>query len=130
MSPLKTEQLKTGELELDPSCIKVFSGNANPNLSRDIAQIIGHPLGELIITRFADGELRCAIDESIRGADVFIIQPTCKPVNDTLMELLILCDAFKRASARRIVPIIPTATRARTKKCARASRSPPNSSPT
>lgn len=106
-SQLKTEQLKTGELELDPHAIKVFGGNSNPRLARDIAEIIGQPLGEMIITRFSDGELRCAINESIRGADVFIIQPTCAPVNDTLMELLILCDAFKRASARRIVPIIP-----------------------
>ena len=61
----------------------------------------------MITTRFADGEMRCAINESIRGADVFLIQPTCAPVNDTLMELLIMCDAFKRASARRIIPIIP-----------------------
>jgi ribose-phosphate pyrophosphokinase len=104
---LKTDQLKTHELNLDPSAIKVFAGNANPRLAHDVAQIIGHPLGEMVITRFSDGELRCAINESIRGADVFIIQPTCAPVNDTLMELLILCDAFKRASARRIVPIIP-----------------------
>ncbi|PQV63236.1 ribose-phosphate pyrophosphokinase [Abditibacterium utsteinense] len=106
-SPLKTEQLKSGELVLDPHAIKIFGGNANPRLARDVAEIIGQPLGDMIITRFSDGELRCAINESIRGADVFIIQPTCAPVNDTLMELLILCDAFKRASARRIVPIIP-----------------------
>ncbi len=107
MSNLRIDQLKTGELELDPSCIKIFSGNANPRLAQDCANHIGAPLGEMIITRFSDGELRCAINESIRGADVFIVQPTCAPVNDTLMELLILCDAFKRASAKRIVPIIP-----------------------
>lgn len=103
MSQLKTDQV----LDLDPSTIKVFSGNANPRLAHDVAKTMGLPLGEMIITRFSDGEMRCAINESIRGADVFIIQPTCAPVNDTLMELLILCDAFKRASARRIVPIIP-----------------------
>jgi ribose-phosphate pyrophosphokinase len=107
VSLLKTEMLRTNELNLDPTGIKVFAGNANPRLAHDVAQIIGQPLGEMIITRFSDGEMRCAINESIRGADVFIIQPTCAPVNDTLMELLILCDAFKRASARRIVPIIP-----------------------
>ena len=106
-SPLKTEQLKNGELVLDPHAIKIFGGNANPRLARDVAEIIGQPLGDMIITRCSDGELRCAINESIRGADVFIIQPTCAPVNDTLMELLILCDAFKRASAHRVVPIIP-----------------------
>ena len=87
--------------------IKLFAGNANPQLARDIAAHLGRPLGIMNITRFADGEIRIAIDESIRGADVFIIQPTCAPVNDTLMELLIMCDAFKRASARRIVPIMP-----------------------
>lgn len=86
---------------------KIFTGNANPRLARAIADTLHQPLGEMLITRFADGEMRCAINESIRGADVFIVQPTCSPVNDTLMELLIMCDAFKRASAQRIVPIMP-----------------------
>ncbi len=104
---LKTDLLQNGELEIDPHQIKIFGGNANPRLAADIAEILGQPLGDMIITRFSDGELRCAINESIRGADVFIIQPTCAPANDTLMELLILCDAFKRASARRIIPIVP-----------------------
>ncbi len=87
--------------------MKIFAGNANPQLARAIAAHLHLPLGEMITTRFADGEMRCAINESIRGADVFLVQPTCAPVNDTLMELLIMCDAFKRASARRIIPIIP-----------------------
>jgi len=87
--------------------MKIFAGNANPQLARNIAAHLHLPLGEMITTRFADGEMRCAINESIRGADVFLVQPTCAPVNDTLMELLIMCDAFKRASARRIIPIIP-----------------------
>ncbi len=104
---LRTEQIKTGALDLDGSAIKIFAGNANPKLAHDVAALLGQPLGEMMITRFSDGELRCSINESIRGADVFIIQPTCAPVNDTLMELLILCDAFKRASANRIVPIVP-----------------------
>ncbi len=91
----------------DPEKLKIFTGNANPKLARDVAECLAHPLGDMIITRFSDGEMRCAINESIRGADVFIIQPTCAPVNDTLMELLILCDGFKRASAKRIVPIMP-----------------------
>ncbi len=104
---LKVNQIHDHKLDLDPNNIKIFSGNANPKLARDVAALLGQPLGEMIITRFSDGELRCAINESIRGADVFIIQPTCAPVNETVMELLILCDAFKRASAARIVPIIP-----------------------
>jgi len=94
-------------IEAMPHSMKIFAGNANPKLARDIADCLHQPLGALVTTRFADGEMRCAINESIRGADVFIVQPTCAPANDTLMELLILCDAFKRASARRIVPIIP-----------------------
>ena len=87
--------------------MKIFTGNSNPHLAQAIAGHLGQSLGKMVITRFADGEMRCAIDESIRGCDVFIIQPTCAPVNETLMELLIMCDAFKRASARRIVPIMP-----------------------
>jgi ribose-phosphate pyrophosphokinase len=86
---------------------KIFSGNANPQLARDVASCLEVPLGKMVNTRFANGESWCAINESIRGADVFIVQPTCAPVNDTLMELLIMIDAFRRASAKRIVPIIP-----------------------
>ncbi len=104
---LLTDLLRDGELEINPHNIKIFGGNANPRLAQNVAEILGQPLGEMMITRFSDGELRCAINESIRGADVFIIQPTCAPVNDTLMELLILCDAFRRASAKRIIPIVP-----------------------
>jgi ribose-phosphate pyrophosphokinase len=112
------------------STMKIFTGNANPQLARDVAAHLNQPLGEMITTRFADGEMRCAINESIRGADVFLIQPTCAPVNDTLMELLIMCDAFKRASARRIVPIMPYFGYARQdKKIARANPSPPSSWP-
>jgi ribose-phosphate pyrophosphokinase len=87
--------------------LKIFSGNANPRLAHEVAAHLHRPVGRMTTTRFADGEIRITIDESIRGADVFIVQPTCAPVNDTLMELLIMCDAFKRASARRIVPIMP-----------------------
>ena len=91
----------------EPHAMKIFCGNANPKLAHEVASHLHKKVGSMNITRFADGEIRLAIDESIRGADVFIIQPTCAPVNDTLMELLIMCDAFKRASARRIVPIMP-----------------------
>jgi ribose-phosphate pyrophosphokinase len=93
-------------LSLDNN-LKVFAGNANPQLAQDIANELGVSLGKILVSRFSDGETRVRIEESIRGADVFIIQPTCPPVNENLMELLIICDAFKRASARRIVPIIP-----------------------
>ena len=93
--------------EADLSGLKIFSGNSNLPLAHAIADCLDKPLGSMTTRRFADGEMHCAINESIRGADVFIIQPTCGPVNDTLMELLIMCDAFKRASARRIVPIMP-----------------------
>ena len=87
--------------------LRVFSGNANPMLARRIAQYLDLPLGKLLITRFSDGEIRVKIEESARGMDVFIIQPTCAPTNDSLMELLILVDAFRRASAKRITLVIP-----------------------
>jgi len=87
--------------------IKVFSGNANPQLAADICKAIGTPLGENEVKGFADGEVSCSIYESVRGSDVFIVQPTCKPVNDNLMELLIMIDACRRASAGRVTAVIP-----------------------
>ena len=91
----------------DEDTLRIFSGNANPALAGSIAAQLGRPLGRLHCTRFADGEIRVKIEESARGMDVFIVQPTCAPANDTLMELLILVDAFRRASARRITLVIP-----------------------
>ena len=73
--------------------IKVFTGNANPKLAADICKVIGIKLGENEVKGFADGEVSCSIYESVRGSDVFIVQSTCKPVNDNLMELLIMIDA-------------------------------------
>ncbi len=87
--------------------LRIFSGNANPALAADIAGHLGQAVGRIHCTRFADGEIRVKIEESVRGKDVFIVQPTCAPANDTLMELLILVDAFRRASARRITLVIP-----------------------
>ncbi|MBS3975726.1 MAG: ribose-phosphate pyrophosphokinase [Syntrophomonadaceae bacterium] len=87
--------------------IKIFTGNANPALAEEIAEYIEIPLGDVKVKRFSDGEIAIAIDESVRGADVFIIQPTCYPVNDNLMELLIMIDGMRRASARRITAVIP-----------------------
>lgn len=87
--------------------LKLFAGSAHPALAKAVAQHLGIELGGLTVSRFSDGEIRVKIEESIRGADVFLIQPTCNPVNENLMELLILQDAFKRASAGRVVPVIP-----------------------
>ena len=87
--------------------LKVFSGNAHPALAKEICGFLGVPLGQAQIDRFPDGEVRLQIMENVRGADVFLIQPTCSPVNDTLMELLILIDASRRASADRITAVVP-----------------------
>ena len=87
--------------------LKVFSGNAHPALTREICGHLGVPLGQAFVGRFPDGEVRIQIQENVRGADVFVIQPTCHPVNDSLMELLIMLDAFRRASAERITAVIP-----------------------
>ncbi len=90
----------------EPS-LKIFTGNANPTLAQAVADELGIPLGDILVSRFSDGEVRVQIQENVRGADVFIIQPTCPPVNENLMELLIMIDAFKRASAARVVAVIP-----------------------
>ncbi len=87
--------------------IRVFSGNANIELAGKICDILGVPLGKANVTTFSDGETRVEIDENVRGMDVFIIQSTCPPVNVTLMELLIMIDAMKRASADRITAVVP-----------------------
>jgi ribose-phosphate pyrophosphokinase len=87
--------------------IKIFSGRSNPDLARDIAKYLGTTVGPMIIKNFADGEIYVKVQESIRGDDVFIVQPLCKPVNEHLMELLIIIDAFKRASAKSITAVIP-----------------------
>src|SRR5262245_39570028 len=87
--------------------LKLFSGNANRPLAEEIAQHLRTPLGDADVSRFSDGEVYVQINENVRGEDVFIVQPTCPPVNDTLMELLVMIDAFKRASARRITAVLP-----------------------
>ena len=91
----------------DTRRLRLFSGTANPDLSREIGAYLGIPDGPRVIKRFADGELYIQIQESIRGCDVFLIQPTCAPVNDHLMELLIMVDACRRASARQVTAVIP-----------------------
>jgi ribose-phosphate pyrophosphokinase len=91
----------------DNNRLKLFSGSANADLSREIARYLGIDLGPMVRKRFADGELYIQIQESIRGCDVYLIQPTCHPVNDHLMELLIMIDACRRASARQITAVMP-----------------------
>ena len=87
--------------------LKIFTGNANRALAQEIAQYLHVPLGNAEVSRFSDGEVFVQINENVRGTDVFLVQPTCPPVNDTLMELLIMLDAFKRASAHRITTVLP-----------------------
>ena len=87
--------------------MKVFSGNSNVNLAKDICKLIGIQLGNAEISHFADGEVSASIYESVRGSDVFLVQSTSRPVNDNLMELLVMTDAMRRASAGRITAVIP-----------------------
>lgn len=87
--------------------IKLFSGRSNPKLAEEIASYLGTTVGPMIIKNFADGEIYVQVQESVRGDDVFIVQPVCNPVNENLMELLIIIDAFKRASAKTITAVIP-----------------------
>jgi ribose-phosphate pyrophosphokinase len=101
--PEKLTQLSSS----DEKNIKIFSGRSNPLLSKEIAKELGMELGQIKIKPFADGELYVQIQESVRGCEVFLIQPTCPPVNENLMELLIILDALKRASAKTINVILP-----------------------
>lgn len=87
--------------------IKIFTGNSHPELANAIAEVLGLPLGKSTVGTFSDGEISVNISETVRGCDVFIVQSTCSPVNNNLMELLIMIDAFKRASAGRITAVIP-----------------------
>lgn len=87
--------------------LKIFAGNANPELAKEICQYLGVAMGRSQVIRFSDGEIRVKVDESVRGSDAFIIQPTSTPVNEHLMEMLIMADALRRASARRITAVIP-----------------------
>lgn len=87
--------------------IKIFTGNAYPKAAEEIAKSLGLPVGKCTVGHFADGEVSVSLEESVRGSDVFIVQSTCNPVNDNLMELIIMIDAFRRASAGRITAVIP-----------------------
>jgi ribose-phosphate pyrophosphokinase len=107
MASAEESHLNNGNGLADLSDMKLFSGNAHRELGHRVAEHLGLDLGRITATRFSDGEIRILVDESARGNDVFILQPTCDPVNDSLMELLIMLDAFRRASARRITVVIP-----------------------
>lgn len=98
---------KMDDLGADLEGMKLFSGNAHRELGQKVADYLGLELGRITSTQFSDGEVRVQVEESARGNDVFIIQPTCNPVNDTLMELLVMLDAFRRASARNITVVLP-----------------------
>ena len=93
--------------ERNRNSLRVFSGNAHRSLAKEICNHLSVPLGEAHVGRFPDGEVRLQIMENVRGADVFVIQPTCSPVNENLMELLIMLDALRRASAQRITAVMP-----------------------
>ena len=104
--------------------IMVFTGNANPELARAITRHLDIPLGQASVSSFSDGEISVEIRENVRGKDIFIIQPTCKPTNDNLMELMVMIDAMKRASAYRITAVIPYYGYARQDRRVRSQRVP------
>jgi ribose-phosphate pyrophosphokinase len=87
--------------------LKLFSGNANVHLAASMAKALRRPLGQIDVGRFPEGEISVRVKENVRGADVFVVQPSCPPVNENLMELLIMIDAFRRASAKRITAVLP-----------------------
>ena len=91
----------------EDSHLRLFTGNANPQLAKDIADKLNLPLGKISVDTFSDGEICVEVMENVRGKDVFIIQPTCTPCNDNLMELLVMIDAMHRASARRVTAVVP-----------------------
>ena len=102
----------------------VFGGNANPELARRVASRLYLSLGKADVGRFSDGEIAVELNENVRGKDVFVLQPTCAPTNDNLMELLVICDALRRASAGRITAVVPYFGYARQDRRVRSSRVP------
>lgn len=104
--------------------VMLFTGNANPVLANDISGYLNIPLGKINVDRFSDGEILVEIGENVRGRDVFIIQSICKPANDNLMELLVIADALRRASAARITAVIPYMGYARQDRRSRSARVP------
>src|SRR5262245_39810711 len=111
-------------MNADRSSLALFSGNATPGLAQEIARSLALPLGRAQVGRFSDGEINVELMENVRGRDVFIVQSTCPPANDTLMELLIMVDACKRASAATITAVVPYFGYARQDRRMRGARSP------
>jgi len=109
---------------MSDSKLMLFSGNANSKLSRDIAAYLKTALGQAIVGKFSDGEIQIEILENVRGKDVFVVQPTCEPTNDNVMELLLMLDALKRASAGRVTAVIPYFGYARQDRRPRSTRVP------
>ncbi len=99
-------EMNENSLEYDLSNLKLFSGNAHPELAEKIGEYLGVALGHLTCKTFSDGETQVQVNESARGMDVFLLQPTCSPANENIMELLIMLDAFRRASARRVTVVL------------------------
>src|SRR5574339_1309918 len=108
---------------MDGPMMAVFTGNANPQLAQDIARYLQVPLGRAHVGRFSDGEVTVELMENVRGRDVFIVQPTCPPTNDHLIELLVMVDACRRASAARITAVVPYFGYSRQDRRPRATRS-------
>lgn len=109
---------------MSTSAMMVFSGNANPQLSADIASYLDIPLGKAAVGQFSDGETMVEIQENVRGRDVFVVQPTCEPTNDNLMELLVMIDALRWSSVRRVTAVIPYFGYARQDRRPRSARVP------
>src|SRR5579885_3520181 len=106
MTPDEKPERKPTRLRVDDK-FKIFSGTANEALADEVCAFLGLTRGQAMLTRFSDGEAYVQIQENVRGADVFVMQPTCNPVDEHIMELLLMIDALKRASARRITAVIP-----------------------
>lgn len=104
--------------------LMVFTGNANPELARSVGNKLHIPLGDIVVDQFSDGEIRVELNENVRGRDVFVIQSTCAPTNDNVMELLVIIDALRRASAGRITAVVPYFGYARQDRRVRSARVP------
>ena len=111
-------------VSVSSSDLMVFTGNANPQLAHTVVRHLDIPIGIASVGRFSDGETSVEIGENVRGKDVFIIQPTCAPTNDNLMELLVMIDAVKRASSERVTAVIPYFGYARQDRRVRSQRVP------
>lgn len=104
--------------------LMVFTGNANPELAQKIVDRLGIPMGDATVGKFSDGEITVELNENVRGRDVFVVQPTCAPTNDNIMELIVMVDALRRASAGRITAVVPYFGYARQDRRVRSSRVP------